>query len=219
MTDSRRGSGRPIVELGPEAHYVTDSGPLLCLGAFPLLLRIMKARAHGKTHWVRAVREEISRQAAETTSARGAAARTYDGRGAAWLTPIVEFGPSDEADLAPVKDRLAMLAATKAAKNAKRYGKPAQEKHPLADLGEAQSIVHAKRSGHTLLCHDMAANTVAREQGIPSATVVDLAQQLVAEGQRPRQLADGLMLLQRMGIDTGRDVSGPLDLVPRPPRR
>lgn len=200
--------------LGPDASYVADTGPLLCIGGSSSLRSIFVDRSHGKTHWVEAVRDELIRHS-RGRDPLARAANIYNGRGASWLTAVVQFSNQDDQDLNPIKDRLKQLAEQKAA----RKGRAASS-HPKANLGEAQSILHSHRNRHTLLAHDDDARRVARENQVPAATLVDLARQLVAEGTSAKELATAFLSLQRDDIDTGEHIGGQLDLRPRPrPRR
>jgi hypothetical protein len=199
---------RAVLDLGPSTHYVTDTGPLLCLGGSKVLRDIFKARCHGKAHWVQAVRDELAHKA-RGYGAVAKAAEIYGGRSATWLTATIVFAPADQSELQPIWQRLQDLEKEKAT----RQGRAPRE-DPGANLGEAQSILHARRQGHTLLAHDGDARRVAREHSVPNATIVDLAQQLVAEGNKARPLANELLGLQASGIDTGRHITGPLDLRP-----
>lgn len=208
MTSSL-GNSAGTVDLGPEATYVADTGPLLCIGGSKGLREAFVYRSHGKTHWVEAVRDELVKHS-RGTDAVARAARIYNGTHARWLTVLVLFGAGDESDLMPIKARLKQLDEAKAAR---RGGQPSS--HPKAHLGEAQSILHAIREQHILLAHDNDARTVARENRVRSATLVDLARRLVSEGKSARVLANEFLTLQRDGIDTGEHITGQLDLAPR----
>jgi len=199
-----------IADLGPDINYVADAGPLLCLGGSKPLRDVVTARCHHKTHWVEAVRAELLHQS-KGIGPRARAASVYNGRGAAWLTMTVTFTAVDDQDLTPIRERLRALGEAKALR--KGRAAPAD---PRAHLGEAQSILHANRGGYTLLAHDDDALRVARERGVPAATLVDLARRLVAEARASaKQLADGFLTLQRDGIDTGEHITGQLDLGPQ----
>ncbi len=200
----------PRADLGPATQYVLDTGPMLCLGGFPMMLRLVKHRSHGKAHWVEAVRAEVVRHGLKA-GPLGAAARTFQGNGANWLTPPAVFSDADNTDLDPVRARLEVLAREKAES---RRSDSIARRDSRADLGEAQSILHAKRNGHTVLTNDDGANIVAGENNLSVATIVDLARQLVAERNSARELARGLMKLQADGIDTGEHIAGPLALIP-----
>ena len=207
-------------DLGPDINYVADTGPLLCLGAKAgkPLRDIVIPRCHGKTHWVEAVRAELAHQS-KGTGPRAAAARAYNGKGASWLTTVVSFTAADDPALTPIWDHLKTLAVAK-----QRTSRPTSS-NPRAHLGEAQCILHAGRHGHTLLSHDDDARRVAKQQGVPAATLVDLARHLVAEERASaKQLANGFLELQRDAIDPGEYIRGQLDLTPRrrppiPPQR
>lgn len=204
-----QGTSTDVADLGPNTDYVLDAGPLLCIGGFKYLRDIVTARCHGKAHWVEAVRAELLHRSVGTDR-RAHAARSYNGRGAAWLTAVVTFTTVDEHDLNPIKGRLKALGDAKA----RRKRRPPQT-DPRANLGEAQSILLARRHSHTLLAHDGDARTVSKEHGVASVTLVDLARRLVAEGSSAKQLASGFLTLQRDGIDTGEHITGQLDLAPR----
>lgn len=209
MSGEQNRVGAGHVGFDPAVSYVADTGPLLCLGGAKELRAIFVRRAHGKTHWVRAVCDELLRHS------RGSAplarvAKIYSGRSVGWLTQVVEFTVEDEDDLRPIKERLNQLAEQKAFRKGR-----VPSAHPKANLGEAQSILHACRNSHILLAHDDDARRVARENRVPAATLVDLARHLVAEGASARKLATEFMSLRRDGIDTGEFVNGPLDLAPR----
>jgi len=198
-----------ILNLGAEANYVADTGPLLCIGGSKQIRDIIQSRCYRKTHWVDAVRSELLRQS-KGSDARARAAQMYNGKGAFWLTETVTFTALDEADVERIRNRLKVLGDAKAQRKGRR-----PSTHPQANLGEAQSILHARRHKHTLLAHDDDARIVAREHGVPAATIVDLARRLVSEGFSAKKLANEFLTLQRDGIDTGEHITGQLDLRPR----
>lgn len=221
-------SGTPLslarrFNLGPDVQYVADTGPLLCLGDFRALRTIFKQRCHGKTHWVVAVRAELADQARRNDRI-AAAAKSYEGRGAAWLTGPIAFAASDDVALARIRARMRQLAE----EAAKRRGENPPADHARAHLGETQSILHASRNSLILLTHDGDAHTAAKEHGLRSATLIDIAQQLLFEGV-PGITADslyrGFISAQSAKIFPGRHLRGPLDLNPfrvpgpRPPTR
>ncbi|MEU7822483.1 hypothetical protein [Catellatospora sp. NPDC049133] len=196
--------------LGPEVVYVADTGPLLCLGGSKKLRDVFKQRCYGKAHWVVAVREELLHQA-RGKDARARAAQAYTGKAAAWLPAAITFSDADESELVVIKERLEELAKEKEI----RTGRAAST-HQLAHLGETQSILHARRHKHTLLAHDNDARKVASEHGIPTATMIALAQRLVREGHSAKELANEFQALKLDNIDLGAPFMGPLDLTPRP---
>ncbi len=198
-----------VTSLAPETTYVTDTGPLLCLGASKELRDIYRARCYGKTHWVEAVKAELFHHS-RGNGPRARAAEMYNGRGVAWLSAVIAFSAADDNDLAPIRNRLTTLGVAKA----NRQGRTPPT-DPRANLGEAQSILHAHRHQHTLLAHDDDARIVAKQNSVPAATLVDLARRLVSEGISAKQLANMFLTLQRDGIDAGEYITGPLDLVPR----
>lgn len=199
-----------FADLGPATEYVADTGPLLCLGASKYLRSVFRGRCHGKTHWVAAVRAELLNQA-RGTDARARAARAYTGLGASWLTAVVTFSTADGSELSAIKSRLEQLA-----KDKERHSGRRALTHPLAHLGETQSILHARRNTYTLLAHDNDARRVAREHGVPAATLIAFAQRLVSEGEPVKRLADEFQTLRADGINLGGPFTGPLDLMPRP---
>lgn len=199
-------TGSPLSQ--PE--YVFDTGPLLCLGLSRSLRASVINRHYGRAHWVQAVREELLRQA-NGNGYRARAAQAASGRSSSWLIQCVQFSAADEADLQSIGARLRHLAA--------RRINSSGSTHPQAHLGEAQSILHARRRGYGLVAHDRDAQNVAREHQIRACTIVTMARQLVADnGARPQDLASELLTLQQNGIDTGERIQGPLDLTPRPRR-
>jgi hypothetical protein len=200
-----------VANLGPDVNYVADTGPLLCLGGSKILRDLYKAHCYGKTHWVEAVRAELANQS-RGIGPRAQAAKTYDGRGASWLPVPISFTTQDDQDITPIRDRLKVLGEAKA----KVRGQTTQSSDG-AHLGEAQSILHARRHGHTLLSHDDDARGVAGEHAVPAATLVDLGRHFVSERvATPKQLSNEFLTLRADGIDIGEPISGPLDLRPMP---
>lgn len=193
------------VTVAPEGN-VLDTGPLLCLGGAPVLLRHYRRRWAATTAWVEAVRGELLAHARRSGGV-GDAARRYNGTGSRWLPAPAPFG-DDDADVKRVLEAVRRLAADKPGGNTRQRG-------GTADLGEAQSIVHAGRQGMVFLSCDDNAREVSRRCRVLSRTVVDLARDLVAEDRsQAKPLSGEFHVLMRNGIDIGEVVKGPLDLHP-----
>lgn len=200
------------MNLPPELHYTFDTGPLLCFGGFPALGREVRHRCHdGKAHWVGAVRDELQGHA-RGTGPIALAAGTYAGKGANWLTDCVAYGPTD-VDVAGVLREVQRRGRERAVRKGRQF-----DGRPQRDRGEAQSIVHARKARSTFVASDDIARGVAADLGVPVATVVDIARQLVSEGHKAKPLASGLQDLALRGFDVGGVVAGPLSLG-RPHRR
>jgi hypothetical protein len=118
------------------------------------------------------------------------------------LPRYIRFTDDDQAEIDIVHGRLRELSKV-------------VDPHPNENLGEAQSIIHARRNAHYLVAHDGDAQRVARENGVPATTIVSLAREIVATGGNARELADAFISLQSRRINTGYPVRSELDLTPR----
>ncbi|MBY8851998.1 hypothetical protein K7G98_28450, partial [Saccharothrix sp. MB29] len=113
-------------------------------------------------------------------------------------------------DLDPIFDRLRSLADLK-----RRQNGDSSFVHPKANLGEAQTIVHAKRRRYYVLTNDRDALKVSGEEGVGVMTTVTFAKGMVGAGARVDVLARELLDIQARNIDLGGRMRGQLDLVPR----
>lgn len=191
---------------GAPPGHVLDSGPLLCLGGAPRLLQHYKARWAANTAWVEAVRDEMVRHARRDDGV-GDAARRYQGTGSRWLGEPAAFSPGDVA-VKGVLAEVRRLAAAGGRDGARHAG-------GKADLGEAQSIVHAGRERMVFLSSDDIARRVSRRCRVRAGTIVDLARVVVADDRsQAKPLSGELLALKRQGIDIGDRVNGHLDLHP-----
>ncbi|MFD6635779.1 hypothetical protein ACFWDN_08150 [Micromonospora chalcea] len=154
------------------------------------------------------MKEELARHA-KGRDAKGRAAQYYDGLAARWLISARAVDSADRPRVDALLGRLQQLEQEKAP----RGFRPRTDQR--ANLGEAESILHAWQQGYVLLAHDLDAKRVAREVGVPATTVVDLAKWLIANGANVHELGSSLLDLQAADIDTGRWINGVMDLVPR----
>jgi hypothetical protein len=191
---------------------VVDTGPLLCLGwATELRGHLRRCSTHGE--WVSAVQAELARHISRP-GPRGELAVAARRHNAAWLGTPRGFQPEDP-DVAAVLATMHQLAGQKSAS-----GRQEKSAGPREHLGEAESIVHARQQGLTVLTHDRDAGKVARSYSVPELTIVDVARGFVADGSAaPQHLFDELRRLMRAGIDVGEHLNGVLDLAPGSRRR
>ena len=196
-----------------QPHLVFDTGPLLCLGGSRELRAAVVPRYRHNAHWVDAVLNEL-RNLASRPGHIGIAAGAASGTHSTWLPRPVSFSQGDATDLTQIIDRLHNLADIKNAQRGKAISRRGN-----THLGEAQSILHARRYAYHLVSHDEDAKRVAVENNVQPLTIVTLARTLVADRASAKLLAGSLITLSTRNIDIGETVRGELDLMPpRKPR-
>lgn len=199
----------PVASRGVSREFVLDTGPLLCLGgAKSLRGALIRTHPH-QTYWVSAVRKELERLA-RGSDWRSKYAAAVTGRHSGWLGSCIQVDPQNRAELERLHRILRDSAVAKEATRGRSYSS-----HPAANLGEAESILHAKLSGRHFVANDNDALKIARVNNVTSLNLTMLAKYLVARGGRASEIAGELMTLQRSKIDTGAIIRGPLDLSPR----
>ncbi|MEV0425357.1 hypothetical protein [Micromonospora sp. NPDC050495] len=156
------------------------------------------------------MRQELAKHA-KGRDAKGQAAKYFDGPDCGWLIMAPPVQPQEIRVLEALLERLKELELEKA----QRLGRRAKS-HPKANLGEAESILHAIRHGHAFLAHDNTAKRVAWDAGLQAGTIVDVVKWMVSRGANAYQLAEELKELQAVKIDTGLWINSVLDLTPAP---
>jgi len=139
------------------------------LSAFALVgrLDLLEARYSSRACWVDAVHAEVLAGIGEHPS-------LGDVLVSAWLGPPIEVFAV--AEIERVRQRLGA------------------GRHNRRHLGEAASIVVARREGWTLACDDFDAGRVARDEGLPVVTTPMILRALVRHGQLTAGEASGLLL-------------------------
>lgn len=209
-----RPSGQPQSDPTANRLGVPDTGPLLCFGAVPQGLQILKRHYGGHIKWTRAVADEIAHHARRRNRPLWAkAAQAYEGRRKAFLgEPVALTDAKDRAIIARIQGRIAVLEAQSGKGGRKDSTITA---NPKRNLGEAESICLAKKEEGEFLCSDNKARAVSAELRVPTTTVIDILKRDVAAGRPARVAYQAFRTMVEADLDPGGFVTNPLDFVPK----
>lgn len=182
-----------------------DSGPMLCLGASPMLQPSFNQFFRAHMHIADAVHREIVRISTEIL--RNGHPRVKQVRKRAAQAALGAYRSEFAGAIArphPVPPVLSELEASMV--------EPGQ--HETKNRGECESIYHASITSYGLVTNDSPAARSSRGSNVRTVSFVDVNRRLLRIDRRldREDIASELIRIARSGIDIGDLVSSSLDL-------